>query len=93
MKQFGVLKEFPKTRKRGRSKKPKIVPSDDLRYAQVVKTRVNGVLEKVEKKIIFGKDIEQKEISTTLLERQDLTFRQDNNRVSRKTIGFSKVKE
>ena len=93
LKQFGVLKEFPRTGKRGRPKKPKIVPSDDLRYAQVVKTRNNGVLEKVEKKTIFGKDIEQSEISTTLLERQNLTFRQDNNRVSRKTIGFSKVKE
>jgi IS1 family transposase len=93
LKQFGVLREFPRTGKRGRPKKPKIVPSDDLRYAQVVKTRKNGVLEKVEKKIIFGEDIEQSEISTTLLERQNLTFRQDNNRVSRKTIGFSKVKE
>jgi IS1 family transposase len=93
LKQFGVLREFPRTGKRGRPRKPKIVPSDDLKYAQVVKTRVNGVLEKVEKKIIFGKDIEQSEISTTLLERQNLTFRQDNNRVSRKTIGFSKAKE
>jgi len=64
-----------------------------LKYAQVVKTRVNRVLEKVEKKIVFGEDIEQSEISTTLLERQNLTFRQDNNRVSRKKIGFSKVKE
>ena len=43
------------------------------------------------KKVIFGEDIEQKEISTNLIERQNLTFRQDNNRVSRKTIGFSKV--
>ncbi len=64
-----------------------------MRYAQVVKTRKNGVLKKVEKKIIFGEDIEQSEISTTLLERQNLTFRQDNNRVSRETIGFSEVKE
>jgi hypothetical protein len=39
---------------------------------------------------MFGKDIEESEISTSLLERQNLTFRQDNNRVSRKTIGFSK---
>jgi IS1 family transposase len=93
LKKFGVLKEFPRTGKRGRPNKPKFVPSDYLRYAQVVKTRINGVLEKVEKKIIFGEDIEQSEISTTLLERQNLTFRQDNNRVSRKTIGFSKVQE
>ncbi|AKB28464.1 hypothetical protein MSSAC_2083 [Methanosarcina siciliae C2J] len=46
---------------------------------------------KIEKKVIFGNDIEQRQISTSLLERQNLTFRQDNNRVSRKTIGFSKV--
>jgi hypothetical protein len=49
LKQFGVLKEFPRTGKRGRPNKPKFVPSDNLRYAQVVKTRINGVLEKVEK--------------------------------------------
>jgi IS1 family transposase len=93
LKQFGIIKKFPNTGKRGRPQKPKVVPNDDLRYAQVVKIRKNGVLEKVEKKVIFGEDIEQSEISTTLLERQNLTFRQDNNRVSRKTIGFSKVKE
>ncbi|MDY0386754.1 MAG: IS1 family transposase, partial [Methanolobus sp.] len=40
--------------------------------------------------VIFGNNIEQKEISTSLIERQNLTFRQDNNRISRKTIGFSK---
>lgn len=90
---YGVVKEIPRTGKRGRPKKPIIVPPDDLRYAQVVKTRKGGVLEKVERKIIFGENIEQSEISTTLLERQNLTFRQDNNRVSRKTIGFSKMKE
>ena len=66
----------------------RILPSDDLRYAQVVKTRKNGVLEKVEKKIIFGEDIEQSEISTTLLERQNLTFRQDNNRVRQEAVSW-----
>ena len=90
---YGVVEEFPRTGKRGRPKKPKLVPSNDLIYAQVIKTRKGGIIEKVEKKVIFGEDIEQSEISTTLLERQNLTFRQDNNRVSRKTIGFSKVKE
>ena len=82
MKQFGVLIEYPRTGKRGRPKKPEIFPLDDLKYAQVVKIRINGLLKKIEKKIIFGNDIEQSEISTTLLERQNLTFRQDNNRVS-----------
>jgi len=61
--------------------------------AKMGKSKPALTLEKVEKKIIYGKDIEQRQISTTLLERQNLTFRQDNNRVSRKTIGFSKMKE
>ncbi len=30
LKQFGVLREFPRTGKRGRPKKPKIFPSDSL---------------------------------------------------------------
>jgi IS1 family transposase len=88
--QYGVQIEYPKTGKRGRPKKPKIVPSDNLKYAQVVKKRKEGKPQKVEKNVIFGEDIEQSAISTSLIERQNLTFRQDNNRVSRKTIGFSK---
>ena len=89
--QYGVQIEYPKTGKRGRPKKPKIVPSDDLKYAQIVKKRKGGKLQKIVKKIIFGEGIEQSTISTSLIERQNLTFRQDNNRVSRKTIGFSKL--
>jgi len=90
LKEFGKIEEFPRTGKRGRPKKPKLVPPDDLRYAQVIKKRKGGRLQKIVKKIIFGEDIKESEISTSLLERQNLTFRQDNNRVSRKTIGFSK---
>ena len=89
--QYGVRIEYPKTGKRGRPKNPEIVPPEDLKSAQVVKKRKEGKLQKVVKRVIFGEDIEQKEISTNLIERQNLTFRQDNNRVSRKTIGFSKV--
>ena len=87
---YGKWIEFPKTGKRGRPKKPKIVPDKDLKYAQVVKNKQGKKLQKVEKRIIFGQDIDQSKISTSLLERQNLTFRQDNNRIARKTIGFSK---
>jgi hypothetical protein len=62
-----------------------------LKYAQVVKKRKGRKLKKVKKKVVFGEGIEQRAISTSLIERQNLTFRQDNNRVSRKTIGFSKI--
>ena len=90
LKKYGEWVEFPKTGKRGRPKKPAIVLDNDLKYAQVVKNKQGKKLQKVEKRIIFGQDIDQSKISTSLLERQNLTFRQDNNRIARKTIGFSK---
>jgi IS1 family transposase len=91
--EFGEIEEFPRTGKRGRPRNPKTIPPEDLEYAQVIKKRKGGRLQKIVKKVIFGKSIEEKEISTSLLERQNLTFRQDNNRVSRRTIGFSKKVE
>jgi hypothetical protein len=63
------------------------------RKVQVIKDRDEGKSKKVEKKVIFGDHIEQNQISTSLLERQNLTFRQDNNRVFKKKIGFSKKAE
>ena len=90
---FGKLIEFLRTGKRGRPRIPKIVPTPGLKYAQVIKHRKDGHLCKVEHRIIFGEDIDPGEISTSLIERQNLTFRQDNNRISRKTIGFSKIQE
>jgi len=91
--EFGKIEEFPRNGKRGRPRNPNSVPLDDLEYAQVIKKRKGGRLWKIVKKVIFGKNIEENDISTSLLERQNLTFRQDNNRVSRKTIGFSKKVE
>ncbi len=90
LKKYGEWMEFPRTGKKGRPKKPAIIPDENLKYAQVVKNKKGKKLQKVEKRVIFGENIDQSEISTSLLERQNLTFRQDNNRVSRKTIGFSK---
>jgi IS1 family transposase len=93
LKKYGELMEFPRTGLRGRPKKPKVVPKKDLRYAQVIKNEEEGGSKKVVRKVIFGDNIEHNQISTSLLERQNLNFRQDNNRVSRKTIGFSKKTE
>ncbi|MCJ7576315.1 MAG: IS1 family transposase, partial [Dehalococcoidia bacterium] len=89
-KQYGKLQQFAPTGKRGRPRSPKLIVDDLLKYAQVIKMRVNGRLNKVVKRIIFGKNIDPKMISTSYIERQNLTCRQDNNRISRKTIGFSK---
>lgn len=90
MRKYGKWIEFPRTGKRGRPKNPALIPDENLRHAQVVKNKKGKRLQKVEKRIIFGQNIDQKNISTSLIERQNLTFRQDNNMVSRKTIGFSK---
>lgn len=87
---YGQLMDFPSTGKRGRPRISKIVPAPYLRYAQVIKHRKEGRLTEVEHRVIFGNDIDPSQISTSLIERQNLTFRQDNNRISRKTIGFSK---
>ena len=61
-----------------------------MKYAQVVKNKQGKKLQNVERRVICGQNIDQSKISTSLLERQNLTFRQDNNRIARKTIGFSK---
>ena len=67
--------EFPKTWKIERPKKPKLISDKNLKYAQVVKNKQGKKLQNAEKKIIFGQNIDQSEISTSLLERQNLTFR------------------
>jgi IS1 family transposase len=90
LEKYGKLVVFPKTGKRGRPRKPITLPDKNLKYAQVIKNKQGRKLQKIEKRVIFGQNIDQNEISTSLLERQNLTFRQDNNRISRKTIGFSK---
>ena len=81
-----------KTGKRGIPKEPYKIPRTDLRYAQVIKERKEGKLVKVLKQIIFGnmEDISSSDITTSPIERQNLTFRQENERLARKTIGFSK---
>lgn len=87
---YGRIKTFPPTGRRGRPRKPKVVPHKALRYAKVIKQRENGRLKKVNKRCVFGKKVKPQSISTSLIERLNLTLRQDNNRLSRKTIGFSK---
>jgi len=93
LKQYGKLKSFERTGKRGRPRLSRLIPDKLLKYAQIIKQRTGSVLTGVEKRVIFGEDIDPKMISTSYIERQNLTCRQDNNRISRKTIGFSKKEE
>jgi hypothetical protein len=51
---YGQLRKFRTTGRRGRPRKPKMVPNNALRYAKVIKQRENGRLNKVTKKCVFG---------------------------------------
>jgi IS1 family transposase len=91
--QYGKLQSFARTAKRGRPRHPRLISDKLLRYAQIIKQRAGHVLTKVEKRVVFGEYIDPQMISTSYIERQNLTCRQDNNRISRKTIGFSKKED
>jgi len=71
------------------------MPLKKLKYAQVIKERDGKDLISVTKKIIFGdpEDITDSEISTSHIERQNLNLRQENKRLARKTIAYSKKDE
>jgi IS1 family transposase len=89
LKEYGMLKKdkYPHD---GRYKYSNTrVPIDGLRYAPVRKTVADGRLVEVERRTIFGK-VDKKDITTSMVERLNLTFRQELNRLSRKTIGASK---
>ncbi len=88
--------------KRGRHRKPKLLPPPQLKYAQVRKHRRKGRVTSVTTKVIFGNEDEvqrlldssrvSNHINTSFIERNGLTLRQGNRRLTRKTNGFSKEK-
>jgi IS1 family transposase len=88
-----------KTGKRGRPPKPKRVINPELDYATVHKTREKGRVVKVEKRIVYGdeKRIEEKiangpgkTINTSYIERFNLTARQNDGNLKRKSLTFAK---
>jgi IS1 family transposase len=90
LKFYGHIVSFPRTGLRGRPKVPAMVPDKGLSYAQVIKHHQNGHLVEVEKRQIFGEYAGRASISTRFIERCNLTIRQENKRLPRKTLAFSK---
>jgi len=85
-----VLETYPRTRKKGRPRRPKMVACPALRYGQVVKQRnekhyVVGVF----RRAVFG-EVPLHDIHTVYIERHNLNLRHENRRLTRKTIAFSK---
>lgn len=82
----------PRRRGRGRPRKqPRRVLDPELRYAQVDKHRDGGRVVEVCRRIIFGSTeviteiLGDKQINTSYVERDNLTSRQSNGRLVRKT--------
>lgn len=84
---FGKVPPYP-----GRGRPPtKKRPTPQLHYGQVVKQRKGGRVVAVTERIVFGKA--ESSVSTCGVERTQLTSRQRNGRLVRKTLSFSKRRE
>jgi len=86
---YGITKaeKYPRDGRFRHSKRR--YPNEDLRYAQLIKTMEGGKVVKVERRSVFG-NVSESEITTSIVERFNLTIRQELNRFSRKTIGQSR---
>ncbi len=90
------IKTFPRTGKRGRPKEPIKVPHPDLAYAQVIKEQKHGKLRFLGELILCGAERIKAlglSISTSLIERLNLTMRQALAPLTRKTLSFCKNRE
>jgi IS1 family transposase/transposase-like protein len=90
---YHTLKTFPRTGKPGRPKHPMKEPHPDLAYGQVVKKKHQGRLQELVYRVRCGsKRFEELglSISTSLLERLNLTLRQALAPLVRKSGSFCK---
>jgi IS1 family transposase len=82
----------PRTGRPGRPRHPAKATVAELRYVQLVKHREARRLVSVTKRVIHGEaaDIDPRQITTSLIERLNLTLRQENAVLRRKTLAFAK---
>jgi len=97
---YGTLYQPQRQGKRGRYPEPQWVPLPGLLYAQIIKKSKQGRVVEVSSKVVFGNSDEvaaklaaspvSNTINTSFIERDNLTQRQTNRRLTRRTNGFSK---
>ena len=86
----------PRKRGPGRPRHPRRVVDPELRYAQIDKYREGGRVVEVRRRIVFGSAagiteiLGDQQINTSYVERDNLTSRQSNGRLVRKTLSHSK---
>jgi len=97
---YGIWEQPSRNGARGRYPKPRRIPSPDLLYAHVVKTRHKGRVVNITTKLVFGTEERlltqlaqspvSRTVNTSFVERDNLTQRQTNRRLTRRSTGYSK---
>ncbi len=93
---YHQTREFARTGKRGRPRKPVREPHPDLVYAQIVKVKEGGRLKHLHERIVCGGERLTQlgfSISTSLIERLNLTLRHALAPLVRKSWSFCKDRE
>ena len=93
---YHQIKEFARTGKRGRPRNPVVEPHPELVYAQLIKDKKQGRLKSLTERICCGAGRLAAlglKISTSLIERFNLTLRHALAPLTRKCLGFCKDRE